>query len=128
MLRLQNNKKVTFIDQSTIEKGTSSEELIDRASQAFVAWLTPQVQLSDNVHIICGPGNNGLDGCRIAQILDYRGYSVYLFSIGFLTFRGAEAQAQHTSYKNQLGSQSYILKDGLWTEMASSLMPYLVMD
>jgi len=111
MLRLQNNKKVTFIDQSTIEKGTSSEELIDRASQAFVAWLTPQVQLSDNVHIICGPGNNGLDGCRIAQILDYRGYSVYLFSIGFLTFRGAVAQAQHTSYKNQLGSQSYILKD-----------------
>lgn len=66
----------------------SSLDLMDRASLTFVKWFETQFPFKDgqNIHIVCGTGNNGGDGLAIARLLQQRHYDVkvYIYPLGAL--------------------------------------------
>ncbi|SNC77379.1 NAD(P)H-hydrate epimerase [Hymenobacter gelipurpurascens] len=66
-------------DQATIQaEGIRSEELMERAAAALSAWLMERVapEESGEIHIFCGPGNNGGDGLAAARYLHEADYKV----------------------------------------------------
>lgn len=54
----------------------TSDDLMERASAAFVRWFVGHFAAPQSVCIVCGTGNNGGDGLCVARLLFLRGYSV----------------------------------------------------
>lgn len=66
------------LDQATCHaQGISSEQLMERAATAFTAWLldTLTPAYPTEIHVFCGPGNNGGDGLAVARQLHQAGYA-----------------------------------------------------
>lgn len=66
------------LDQATIKaQGIRSEQLMERAGTAFTNWLLDTVApaFGTEIHICCGPGNNGGDGLVVARQLYLAGYT-----------------------------------------------------
>lgn len=71
-------------DQYTIKhEPISSLDLMERASCAFVDCLKTYLTEKPQIHVICGPGNNGGDGFAIARMLHEAGYEVHCSLIDF---------------------------------------------
>ncbi|AKD02664.1 bifunctional ADP-dependent NAD(P)H-hydrate dehydratase/NAD(P)H-hydrate epimerase [Pontibacter korlensis] len=64
------------------EEGISSAELMERAAKAFTGWFENKFQPGGEVHIFCGPGNNGGDGLAVARLLHERNYNVQPYLVG----------------------------------------------
>ncbi|MBC8082127.1 MAG: bifunctional ADP-dependent NAD(P)H-hydrate dehydratase/NAD(P)H-hydrate epimerase, partial [Hymenobacter sp.] len=67
------------LDQATIQAaGIRSDELMERAATAFSDWLMNRLgqEAAGEVHVYCGPGNNGGDGLAVARHLHLSGYVV----------------------------------------------------
>ncbi|GAB3202804.1 NAD(P)H-hydrate epimerase [Pontibacter aydingkolensis] len=64
------------------EEGITSTDLMERAAKAFTGWFENKFQLSEEVYVFCGPGNNGGDGLVVARLLHQRKYSVKVFLVG----------------------------------------------
>ncbi|MBG8553218.1 NAD(P)H-hydrate dehydratase [Hymenobacter guriensis] len=65
------------LDQATIQdEGIMSLELMERAATAFTEWLLNRLSAGREVHIFCGPGNNGGDGLAAARLLHQAGQPV----------------------------------------------------
>src|SRR4051794_7565260 len=70
-------KEMANLDFETMTKlGISSFELMDRVSSEIVSVLEERMHSGDLVLILCGPGNNGGDGYRVAEKLRELGKSV----------------------------------------------------
>ncbi len=70
-------------DQFTIEnEPIASIDLMERASEAFVAKFLEIVKDRKPLIIFCGTGNNGGDGLAIGRILDGKGWEVKWYVIG----------------------------------------------
>ncbi len=66
-------------DEATLnEQRISALELMERAAFTCVNWLVENSMLSQNIHIFCGPGNNGGDGLAMARILLNAGAKIYV--------------------------------------------------
>ena len=66
-------------DQYTIDREPiSSLGLMERAAQAFVTIVEPIIRGKENVHIVCGNGNNGGDGLVIGRLLSQKFKNVRL--------------------------------------------------
>lgn len=64
-------------DRRTIEGGTPGDVLMERAGAEVAAAAAGMVTPADGqVHIWCGPGNNGGDGLVAARLLLKQGYDV----------------------------------------------------
>ncbi|TGE05330.1 NAD(P)H-hydrate dehydratase [Hymenobacter fodinae] len=66
-------------DQATIQaEGIRSDELMERAATALSTWLMERVEPEEpgEIHVFCGPGNNGGDGLAAARHLHGAGYAV----------------------------------------------------
>ncbi|MDX5436292.1 MAG: NAD(P)H-hydrate dehydratase, partial [Pontibacter sp.] len=63
-------------------EGISSTDLMERAAKAFTGWFENKFQPGKEVHIFCGPGNNGGDGLAVARMLHERGYNVQPYLVG----------------------------------------------
>lgn len=59
----------------------SSLQLMERASEAFVASILPKLRKNQKIAILCGTGNNGGDGLAVARILQKKGFSIKCFLI-----------------------------------------------
>ena len=58
------------IEQLAVERGSSYEELMDRAGEAVAGWLLARPDMvGGSVVIVCGKGNNGGDGFVMARHL-----------------------------------------------------------
>ncbi len=68
-------------DQYTINnEPISSLDLMERASMVFTNWFTQIYDYKNcNIHIFCGPGNNGGDGLAIARLLHHSFYNVHVY-------------------------------------------------
>ncbi|WP_276498615.1 NAD(P)H-hydrate dehydratase [Pontibacter litorisediminis] len=67
------------------EEGISSTDLMERAAKAFTGWFENKFQPGREVHILCGPGNNGGDGLAVARLLHERRYKVQPYVVGDIT-------------------------------------------
>ena len=67
-------------DKYTIEKGTPSKELMQRAAQGIFDAYDPGWSHKRTL-IVCGSGNNGGDGYALAEIMQAKGLDVTLLRI-----------------------------------------------
>ncbi|GHA66036.1 bifunctional ADP-dependent NAD(P)H-hydrate dehydratase/NAD(P)H-hydrate epimerase [Pontibacter akesuensis] len=67
------------------EEGITSTDLMERAARAFTCWFENKFPPGREVHIFCGPGNNGGDGLAVARLLHGRTYTVRLYLVGDTT-------------------------------------------
>ncbi|TPE45391.1 NAD(P)H-hydrate dehydratase [Pontibacter mangrovi] len=73
-------------DACTIqEEGISSTDLMERAAKAFTGWFENKFQSGTEVHVFCGPGNNGGDGLAVSRLLHERGHRVQPYLVGDLS-------------------------------------------
>ena len=81
-MRILNTKQIKELDAYTIQhEPIASIDLMERASRAFVDWLTMRIDPSKKIGVVCGTGNNGGDGLAIARMLHGWDYAVRLWII-----------------------------------------------
>jgi hydroxyethylthiazole kinase-like uncharacterized protein yjeF len=77
MIKILSPKQIKELDEATIKlEPIASIDLMERACRAFVNWFVVPIDVTKNVGIVCGTGNNGGDGLAIARLLLERGYNV----------------------------------------------------
>jgi ADP-dependent NAD(P)H-hydrate dehydratase / NAD(P)H-hydrate epimerase len=97
MLKVLSPSQIKALDAHTIEnEPIPSIDLMERASRAFVTWLTEHIDASKKTGIVCGTGNNGGDGLAIARMLKDWGYPVKVWIV-----RGGVAESD--DFKKNLG-------------------------
>ncbi len=90
MNQLYNNLTIKAIENATIDQGTSSKELIFRATSLFIKWFTRLETANKDILVLCGSGNNGADGFCISEQLAARGYNVIVHSPHTISNRTTE--------------------------------------
>ena len=90
-MRLYRSNHIKKIESDTMSiHGTSSLELMDRASNVFVDWIIPKINKTDKISVLCGKYNNGADGLVIGEKLLMRGYNVSIWVLDITSSQSAE--------------------------------------
>ncbi len=76
MKRVLTAKEMLAADRETIEAGTPSPVLMERAAKGTMAALLADFDTTGTVAVFCGSGNNGGDGFLLARLLFESGYRV----------------------------------------------------
>lgn len=75
-------EQIRRADQDTIKtEPIASVDLMERAANACVNWITQRYATDTSFAVFCGPGNNGGDGLAIARLLHTRNYSVTVYDL-----------------------------------------------
>jgi len=83
-MKILSAEQTRQLDRYTIQnEPIASINLMERASNAFVRHFVNAHSPLKEVHIICGPGNNGGDGLAIARILSGMNYRVHCYLLIF---------------------------------------------
>ncbi|MBT2556356.1 NAD(P)H-hydrate dehydratase [Hymenobacter sp. ISL-91] len=81
-MKLLSAAQTRALDQATIKaQHITSIDLMERAANAVTNWLLDELLLDygTEIHVCCGPGNNGGDGLVVARQLHHAGYPVRLW-------------------------------------------------
>jgi ADP-dependent NAD(P)H-hydrate dehydratase / NAD(P)H-hydrate epimerase len=82
-MKILTSQQIKAADQYTItHEPIASIELMERAANACVEWITEKFNTDFNFNIICGLGNNGGDGLAIARLLADKNYIVDVYAVG----------------------------------------------
>src|SRR5689334_8648034 len=82
MIRILSAKQIKELDAFTIaNEPIASIDLMERASRAFTSWFTGRFDVTNQVGIVCGTGNNGGDGLAIARLLNDWNYKVKVWVV-----------------------------------------------
>ena len=82
MIRILSSSQIKELDAYTIaHEPISSIDLMERASRAFTSWFTQRFDVTHQIGIVCGSGNNGGDGLAIARILESWNYKVRVWIV-----------------------------------------------
>lgn len=83
-MKIFTNDDIRAIDRITIERGTSSAELITRVADGVADEIISRYPSSRPTAVFAGPGNNGADALAVSIRLARQGFmpDVYLFNIG----------------------------------------------
>jgi len=118
-MKILSVEQIRQLDQYTIKnEPIASINLMERASNAFVRHFTNRWSPLDEVHIFCGPGNNGGDGLAVARLLAGRNYRVHCYIL-FFTSNFSE---DHLTNKQRLSDSKVNLH---LVESANDLPPQL---
>lgn len=77
-MKLLTAAQTRALDQATLQaQHLSSAALMERAATALFDWLLNELRpaYSTEIHVFCGPGNNGGDGLAVARQLHGAGYA-----------------------------------------------------
>ena len=86
-MKILNAEQIRAADAFSIAKEPiASIDLMERASQACVKWITEKYNSHSFFHIFCGKGNNGGDGLAIARLLHETGSQVKCHIVHFTEF------------------------------------------
>jgi NAD(P)H-hydrate epimerase len=81
-MKIFTSKQTTEIDEYTIQnEPVASIDLMERAANTIVLWLTERFPKEKEFKIFAGPGNNGGDALVIARRLVTRTYKVSVFIV-----------------------------------------------
>lgn len=90
-MKIFSTGQIHEIDDYTIKKEQIlSIELMERAANAVVKWITNEFGSGYEFKIICGLGNNGGDGLAIARLLLEHNYSVEVYIINHSSNRSSD--------------------------------------
>ena len=81
MFDLLNSKEMQIADKQTIDNGTPSILLMERAGKAIFNKIKKYIKKEDEVLVICSNGGNGGDGLVLARYLFNEHYNVKVFLI-----------------------------------------------
>lgn len=74
-------EQIRNCDQYTIKnEPISSIQLMERAAEACVDWISENCNHHRNFAIFCGYGNNGGDGFAVARLLYQKGFDIDIFT------------------------------------------------
>ncbi|WP_449398735.1 NAD(P)H-hydrate epimerase [Chryseobacterium wanjuense] len=74
-------EQIRNCDQYTItNEPVSSIQLMERAAESCVDWISENCKNHRNFAVFCGNGNNGGDGFAIAKMLYLKGFDVDVFT------------------------------------------------
>ena len=82
MLELLTAEEMGRAERLTIEGGTASLTLMEKAGHGVTEEVVRRFPRGSKVLVLCGPGNNGGDGFVAARSLRERGYQVRLALLG----------------------------------------------
>jgi NAD(P)H-hydrate epimerase len=101
-------------DRLTIERGTSSQTLMERAGQSVVDTLKREFAplKKQRVVIFCGKGNNGGDGLVVARLLEGRVKSLQVVRAASGQSRGS-TQSRDDSKDLEIDHKASIVVDAL---------------
>lgn len=79
-MKIFSASQIRACDAYTIHaSGISSIELMERAANACVDWVTGHMPQQSVFIVLCGTGNNGGDGLAITRLLHQQGYKAKAF-------------------------------------------------
>ncbi len=82
MLKILTASQIKSLDEYTIKHDPiASNDLMERACDAFVSWFTLHFDITKRVGVVCGTGNNGGDGLGIVRLLMEWGYPVKVWIV-----------------------------------------------
>jgi NAD(P)H-hydrate epimerase len=82
MIKILSANQIKELDAYTIKhEPVPSIELMERACRAFVHWFISRIDVSKQIGIVCGTGNNGGDGLGIARLLEEWNYAVKVWVV-----------------------------------------------
>ncbi|UPQ75933.1 NAD(P)H-hydrate dehydratase [Chryseobacterium nepalense] len=74
-------EQIRDCDQYTIKnEPVSSVQLMERAAESCVEWISENCNHHRNFVVFCGSGNNGGDGFAIARMLYQKGFDIDVFT------------------------------------------------
>ncbi|MDH6253220.1 hydroxyethylthiazole kinase-like uncharacterized protein yjeF [Chryseobacterium sp. H1D6B] len=80
-MKIFTSEQIRLCDQYTIlNEPISSIQLMERAAQACVHWISENCMHHKKFAVFCGNGNNGGDGFAVARMLYLKGFDVDVFS------------------------------------------------
>ncbi len=83
-MKLFKAEQVRDADAYTIaHEPISSIDLMERAAKKISEWIRKYFDISTQIAVLVGPGNNGGDGLVVARHLLEKGYNVQVFDLGF---------------------------------------------
>jgi hydroxyethylthiazole kinase-like uncharacterized protein yjeF len=83
-MKILTTQQIREADEYTIQhEPILSIDLMERASQQCVDWITKRFDTKNTFAIFCGVGNNGGDGLAIARLLLDKKFKVYVFVVEF---------------------------------------------
>lgn len=98
-MKILTTQQIRELDAHTIEhEPVASIDLMERASRAFVEWLTLRIDASRRIGVVCGTGNNGGDGLAIARLLSEWSYPVHVWIVN----SGGHASTDFTINRQRL--------------------------
>jgi ADP-dependent NAD(P)H-hydrate dehydratase / NAD(P)H-hydrate epimerase len=84
LAKIFSHKKLSELDSAIIEcDRIASWDLMERAARAIVNELKKNINITNKIAVICGPGNNGGDGLALSRMLLKQNYDVNPFLINF---------------------------------------------
>lgn len=104
MLNILNGSQAAKLDKITIENGTASEVLIERAANAVIDYILSELDEVENIFLVAGPGNNGADAVKMHSILKENGK----LGAEILLLKETEEEA-FTAYKNSIENSDLIV-------------------
>jgi len=96
-------------DRAEVARGTSAEELMERAGTAVAKAVAERFEPRSTV-VLAGPGDNGGDGYVAARLLRERGFAVRVEAAGIPTAATAATAAR--LWKGETGPVSANWRDG----------------
>src|ERR1017187_7329319 len=83
-MKILTAEQIREADAYTIKhEPIASIDLMERAANACMIWLTSSFQVKTKVHVFCGLGNNGGDGLAIARLLAEKKHPVCVYIIRY---------------------------------------------
>jgi hydroxyethylthiazole kinase-like uncharacterized protein yjeF len=80
--KLFSAEQIKAADAYTIQhEPITSLALMERAASACLDWIQNKPFKQANIHVFCGPGNNGGDGLALARLLLETGYAVGIYVV-----------------------------------------------
>lgn len=76
-----------------------SIDLMERAANECVKWITDRFTITHDLKIICGTGNNGGDGLAIARLLSEQNYNVEVLVINYSQSRSQDFLINYEKFK-----------------------------